>query len=74
MQLSKVLSIFYENMRSVVKKKKHLFLSTTDAFYDIIVICETWLKNSHKNNEFISESYNIFRKDRMDSSVSEDSG
>lgn len=61
-------------MRSVVNVRKHLMLSTIDKAYDIITITETWLKEWHKNNEFISDSYNVFRKDRVESSIEAERG
>ncbi len=68
-QPPKLLLIFNENMRSVVNVRRHLLLSTIDIVYDIITITETWLKISHMNNEFISNSYIVFRKDRSESSI-----
>lgn len=68
------LSIYNENMRSVVNVRKHLLLSSDETDYDVVTITETWLHNGHNNNEFFSEKYNIFRKDRIDSMVGESRG
>lgn len=61
-------------MRSVLNVRKNLLLSTNDMVYDIITITETWLNNFHMNNEFMSDNYNIFRKDRSESSIEEHRG
>lgn len=73
-QADKVLSIFYENMRSVVNVRKELRLSTMDEDYDIITITETWLKYFHLINEFICDTYQVFRKDRIDSTIEKKNG
>lgn len=61
-------------MRSVINVRKHLLLSTDESDYDVVTITETWLHNGHYNNEFISKKYNIFRKDRINSTVEESRG
>lgn len=63
-------------MRSVVKEKikNELIRSTSLTDYDIITFTETWLKPSHHNNEFISDKYRIFRKDRSESNIEAERG
>lgn len=52
------------NCRSVVNKVTELegILVTHDP--EIIILTETWLNNSIKDNEFVPRGYNVHRKDR----------
>lgn len=54
--------------------KNHLISSTTIADYDVIAVTESWLNSCHHNNEFISDKYKVFRKDRDQSSIDADRG
>lgn len=67
-------TIYHENFRSIVNKKTELLLSTKSLDYDGISINETWLNQTHKNEEFIDAKYNIFRKDRRDSDINANRG
>lgn len=67
-------TIYHENVRSVMKKRTEILLSTKDLDYDCISINETWLHPSHSNSEFINEKYNVFRKDRKLSDVKANRG
>ena len=53
------------NCRSVVDKNTELRYFTDQTKPDIIVGTESWLNDNHYNNEnFDTEQYSIFRKDR----------
>ena len=59
------LTVLNINCRSVVEKKLELKYLTDQTRPDIIAGTESWLNDSHYNNEiFDKDSYSIFRKDR----------
>ena len=59
------LTVLNINCRSVVEKKLELKYLTDQTRPDIIAGTESWLNDSHYNNEiFDTDSYSIFRKDR----------
>ena len=61
----KRLTILNMNCRSVVDKKLELKHLTDQTKPDIIAGTESWLNETHYNNEiFDTETYSIFRKDR----------
>ena len=77
--ISDKLSIYYQNVQGLIPftelNKSHLNLDSTklcelhayiyDKCPDIVVLNETWLKNSILDGEILpSDSYKIFRKDR----------
>lgn len=65
------LNIYYENVDGLTQmgKMRDLSISTTAADYDVITISETWLDSTIFNQEFISNDYVVFRKDRQQSSI-----
>lgn len=63
------LSLYYENVRSIVNKRKDILLSTSECIYDAIMLTETWLHNGHYDGEFFCDKYRIFRKDRISSNI-----
>lgn len=70
------LSIFYENMDGIIKldKMTDLSITTTTSDYDIIAVTETWLDPTIYNQEFISNKYTVFRKDRLQSNIDASKG
>lgn len=56
-------------MRSIMSVKDELLRSTTLTDYDVITITETWLNEGHNNNEYISNKYQVFRKDRHQTNI-----
>lgn len=66
----KYLSIFYENVDGISDHKCIDFLtSSSSCDYDVIALTETWLDNSIKNSEFLSDLYTVYRKDRSNTSI-----
>lgn len=61
-------------MRSVMTKKQELLRVSDLVDYDVLTITETWLHAGHKNNEFISSKYRVFRKDRCDTNINAERG
>lgn len=46
-----------------------MLISSSSADYDILVFTETWLDDSFYDSEFLSDHYEVFRKDRADSNI-----
>lgn len=67
-------TIYHENVRSIMKKRTEILLSTKDIDYDCISINETWLHPSHNDNEFMNERYIVYRKDRKFSNINASKG
>lgn len=57
-----------------MNKKTQMLLPTNSLDYDCISIIETWLHSTHKNEEFIDNKYNVFRKDRYLSDIEAERG
>lgn len=61
------LRLFHLNVQSMVKQDKMDFITiwaeSTDS--DIIVLSETWLKESITNDMINIEEYNVFRSDHV---------
>ena len=49
-----IVSIYYQNVRSIRNKVNGFFNGTSDMGFDIICISETWLNDSISNSEIIS--------------------
>lgn len=71
---NKLATIFHENMRSVLNVKNELIRSTSMVDFDVLTMTETWLNDSHHNNQFMSPMYKVFRKDRLNSNVNASRG
>lgn len=61
-------------MRSVMNIKNQLIRLSSIPDYDILTFTETWLTSNHHNNEFLSNNYKVFRKDRFDSNIEAERG
>ena len=60
--------MFYQNATSMVAKLQDYNVYFSDHAYGFITITETWLREDIFDNEVLSYSYNIYRRDR-DSTV-----
>jgi hypothetical protein len=58
------LSIYYQNVRSLVSKIDKLISTINTNFFDIIAFSETWLSNNLSNSEINFNNYIIYRCDR----------
>lgn len=45
---------------------KHFLSNSTVCDYNVIILTETWLNNSHFSAEFFCNQFNVYRKDRND--------
>lgn len=63
------LKIYYQNFRGLKTKTKDLRLANLLHDYDVIVGTETWLDSGVYDNELLSDSYNIYRRDRESTSL-----
>lgn len=58
------LKIAYQNVRGLRTKSNEFFSKTISCSYDVVCLTETWLNNSFYSNEFFSDDFVIYRKDR----------
>lgn len=66
------MNIFVENVDGIsAHKYPDLLKSSSSDEYGVIALTETWLDSTINSAEFMDGSYNVFRKDRCDSSESE---
>lgn len=57
-------NILNVNCRSVVNKVTELEGILLTHSPDIVILTETWLNDSIKDNEFVPRGYNVHRKDQ----------
>lgn len=56
--------MYYQNVNGLRTKTGNLFYSTTDCFFDVICLTETWLHCGIADSEIFNSSYNVYRRDR----------
>lgn len=59
-----IISVYYQNLRSINNKLSDISSSTSIDEYDVLLFTETWLKPEINNNELKLFNYNIYRCDR----------
>lgn len=62
--ISNSLKFFYHNCSGIRGKIKNLYLDAKSSNFDVLVLTETWLNDSFKNEEILDNKWTIFRKDR----------
>lgn len=69
------IKIYYQNVNGIRSKTNDFFISVCELDYDVIMLTETFLNDSVFNSEiFDLNKYNVFRRDRVYSSVHEKGG
>ncbi|GBN16335.1 hypothetical protein AVEN_198527-1 [Araneus ventricosus] len=68
--VSKLLSLFYQNVRGLRTKTKDFFSSLASVDQDVISITNTWLSEDIDSLELFDDRYMVFRWDRDSSSNS----
>lgn len=58
------LSIFYHNCSGLRTKIKNLYIDIKSCNYNLIILTETWLNDSFKNEEIFDNDWLVYRKDR----------
>lgn len=58
------LTLYYQNVRGLRTKLKHLHLATLNENFNFLVLTETWLHMDILDNELLDNRYTIFRTDR----------
>ncbi|GBN97602.1 hypothetical protein AVEN_176557-1 [Araneus ventricosus] len=67
---SKLLSLFYQNVRDLRTKTVELYSSVASVEYDVICVTETWLCDDIGSWHLFDDRYLVYRKDRGSSSNS----
>ncbi|XP_055543103.1 uncharacterized protein LOC129728677 [Wyeomyia smithii] len=57
-------TFYYQNVRGLRTNIEDLFLATTSADYDIIVLTETWLNDEINSVQLFGDTYAVYRNDR----------
>lgn len=68
------LSIFYQNVRGLGTKSKEFHLASISCNHNIIALTETWLKDSHYNEEYFGPNFIVYRCDRSPKTSAKASG
>lgn len=70
------LKIYYQNVRGLKSsaKAKEFRAKLLASFYDVILLCETWLRADIFTAELFDDRYNVYRKDRDNASIGKDDG
>lgn len=58
-------SVYVQNVRGLGSKHKRFYCTSSAYDYDIVILTETWLKNSHHDAEYFDDSFSVYRKDRL---------
>lgn len=69
-----MLHIFYQNVNRIRSKLTDLYLNATNLNYDIICLTETNFNGGVFDGEILDNRYNVFRRDRQDTTICKDEG
>lgn len=64
------LTFYYQNVRGLKTKAKIFRTNLMQCFYDVVLLCETWLRSDLFSSELFDERYIVYRSDR-DQSLSD---
>lgn len=56
--------VYYQNVRGLGSKHKKFFCESSSSDHDIVILTETWLKDTHLSAEYFDESYDVYQRDR----------
>ena len=59
------LSVYYQNVRGLNTKIANFFNGVCSSEFDVVVLTETWLRESVLDREIFPESYEVYRCDRV---------
>lgn len=69
------LRMYYQNVNGIRSKTNNFFIAVCELDYDVIMLSETFLNDAIFNSEmFDVNKYDVFRRDRVYSSVHEKGG
>jgi hypothetical protein len=63
------IDVYYQNARGLRTKTNNFFVNVLESHHDVIIITETWLCNGIENSELFDDRYDVYRKDRHDTST-----
>lgn len=72
-KLSK-LKVYYQNVRGLKMKTKIFRRNLLASSYDVIILCETWLRPDIFTSELFDDSYIVYRKDRNNAALGKGDG
>lgn len=59
------ISVYYQNVRGLRSKHKRFHCNATSYDLDIIILTETWLKDTFFDAEYFDDSFSVYRRDRL---------
>lgn len=69
-----VLSVYYQNVRGLKTKTYEFRSKVLTCFFDVILLCETWLRADVFSTELFDDRYVVYRKDRDNSALNKGDG
>ncbi|KAI5755978.1 hypothetical protein M8J77_021154 [Diaphorina citri] len=63
-----------DNVRGIRTKTNDLYINTSMQENDVIILSETWLKSDINDAELLDDNYQIFRRDRDETTTSKGRG
>ncbi|XP_053699446.1 uncharacterized protein LOC128746423 [Sabethes cyaneus] len=68
------ITVYYQNVRGLRTKIEDLFLTVSNAEYDIIALTETWLNEEIHSVQLFGTNYTVYRNDRDPSATGKKRG
>lgn len=62
--MDKKLKVYYQNVRGLKMKTKIFRANLLASSYDVILLCETWLRLAIFSSELFDDRYVVYRQDR----------
>jgi hypothetical protein len=64
-----IIRIFYHNCSGIRTKIKNLYIDAKSCNFNVLILTESWLNSSFKDEEVLDDNWSIFRNDRDYSSI-----
>lgn len=72
--MSDVLDIYYQNVRGLKTKTNRFRSELISSSYDVIILCETWLREDVFTSELFDDRYVVYRNDRDNAAINKSDG
>lgn len=72
--MGETLEIYYQNVRGLKTKTKKFRSELLNASYDVILLCETWLRSDIFTSELFDDRYIVYRNDRDNDGINKNDG
>lgn len=72
--MDKKLKMYYQNVRGLKLKTKKFRTNLLANSYDVVLLCETWLRPDIFSSELFDDRYIVYRKDRNNPALGKKDG